>query len=105
MFWNDYFNLNLALSDTPNGIAERVSAHEKYAGGNTEVLYVDDNLYIMQRTGFDDKPGLSFIVNYFQVTTLIIDEPSHRLRRFFNQDDFPLFQWERAGAALSLSKW
>jgi len=63
VFWYDYFNLNLALNDSPNGIAALVSAHEKYAGGNTEVLYVDDNLYIMQRNGFDDKPGLIYVLN------------------------------------------
>jgi alpha-amylase len=26
-------------------------------------LYVDDNLYIMQRTGFDDRPGLIYVLN------------------------------------------
>jgi len=63
VFWHDYFNLNLAQNDTPNGIAALVTAHEKYAGGNTEVLYVDDNLYIMQRTGFGDKSGLIYVLN------------------------------------------
>ena len=63
VFWHDYFNLNLALDDTPNGIAALVTAHEKYAGGNTETLYVDDNLYIMQRVGFADKPGLVYVLN------------------------------------------
>ena len=63
VFWHDYFNLNLALADTPNGIAALVNAHEKYAGGNTEVLYVDDNLYVMQRTGYTDKPGLVYVLN------------------------------------------
>ena len=63
VFWHDYFNLNLALDGTPNGIAALVSAHEQYAGGATDVLYVDDNLYIMQRTGFVDKPGLIYVLN------------------------------------------
>ena len=63
VFWHDYFNLNLALNDTPNGIAALVTAHEKYAGGKTEVLHVDDNLYIMQRTGYMDKPGLIYVLN------------------------------------------
>ena len=63
VFWHDYFNLNLALSDSPNGIAALVSAHEKYAGGGTEVLYVDDTLYIMQRTGYEDKRGLVYVLN------------------------------------------
>jgi alpha-amylase len=63
VFWHDYFNLNLALSDTPNGIAALVTAHEKYAGGGTDVLYVDDNLYIMQRTGHADQRGLVYVLN------------------------------------------
>jgi alpha-amylase len=63
VFWHDYFNLHLALDDTPNGIAALVAAHEKYAGGSTEVLYVDDNIYIMQRTGHGDRPGLIYVLN------------------------------------------
>ena len=63
MFWHDYFTYNLALDGTPNGIAALVSAHEKYAGGATDVLYIDDNLYIMQRAGFGDEPGLVYVLN------------------------------------------
>lgn len=63
VFWHDYFNLDLALADTPNGIAALVDAHEKYAGGDTEVLYVDDNLYIMQRIGYGNQPGLVYVLN------------------------------------------
>ena len=63
VFWYDYFNLDLALADTPNGIAALVDAHEKYAGGDAEVLYVDDNLYIMQRVGYGDQPGLVYVLN------------------------------------------
>ena len=46
-----------------HGIAALVSAHEKYAGGGTDVLYVDDSLYIMQRTGFEDRAGLIYVLN------------------------------------------
>jgi len=63
IFWRDYFNYNLALRDTPNGIAALVQAHEKYAGGATQTLYLDDDLYIMQRAGFDGKPGLVYVLN------------------------------------------
>lgn len=63
VFWHDYFNYNLALDGSLNGIAALVRAHEKYAGGNTETLWLDDNLYIMQRTGYDDKPGLVYVLN------------------------------------------
>ena len=63
VFWKDYFNYNLALRDTPNGIDALVNAHEKYAGGNTTVLYLSDDLYIMQRSGYGDKPGLIYVLN------------------------------------------
>jgi alpha-amylase len=63
VFWHDYFNYNLALADTPNGIAALVQAHEKYAGGSTQTLYLDDDLYIMQRSGYAEKPGLIYVLN------------------------------------------
>jgi len=63
VFWQDYFNYDLALDDTFNGIAALVRAHEKYAGGNMQTLWLDDYLYIMQRTGYGDKPGLIYVLN------------------------------------------
>jgi alpha-amylase len=63
VFWKDYFNYNLALRASPNGIEALVQAHEKYAGGGTQILYLDDNLYIMQRTGYADNPGLIYTLN------------------------------------------
>jgi alpha-amylase len=63
VFWKDYYNFNLALEGTPNGIAALVSAHEKYAGGNTSVLFLSDELYIMQRGGHDGQPGLIYVLN------------------------------------------
>lgn len=63
VFWKDYYNFNLALEDTPNGIAALVTAHEKYAAGSTSTLYLDDNLYIMQRGGYGDQPGLVYVLN------------------------------------------
>jgi alpha-amylase len=63
VFWHDYYNYNLGLEGTPNGIAALVTAHEKYAGGATTVLYVDDNLYVMQRSGYGDDPGLIYVLN------------------------------------------
>jgi alpha-amylase len=63
VFWHDYFNYNLALADTPNGIEALVKTHEKYAGGAAQTLYLDDDLYIMRRTGFADKPGLIYVLN------------------------------------------
>lgn len=63
VFWQDYFGCGLAQRGTPNGIAALVQVHERYAGGNTAVLYVDRDLYIMQRTGFGAQPGLIFVLN------------------------------------------
>ena len=39
------------------------TAHEKYAAGSTNILYLDDNLYIMQRGGYGDQPGLIYVLN------------------------------------------
>jgi len=48
---------------TPHGIAALVQAHQKYAGGGTQILWVDDDLYIMQRSGHADQPGLIYALN------------------------------------------
>ncbi len=63
VFWHDYFNYNLALSGSSNGIDALVQAHEKYAGGAAQTLYLDDNLYIMQRPGYGSNPGLIYVLN------------------------------------------
>lgn len=63
VFWKDYYNFGLALEDTPNGIAALIKAHEKYAAGSTNTLYLNDNLYIMQRGGYGDQPGLIYVLN------------------------------------------
>jgi len=63
VFWKDYYNQGLALEGTPHGIAALVQAQQKYAGGGTQVLWLDDDLYIMQRNGHADKPGLIYVLN------------------------------------------
>lgn len=63
VFWQDYFNYGLGQSGNESGIAALVQVHEKYAGGAAQVLYVDDNLYIMQRTGAPGLPGLVVVLN------------------------------------------
>ncbi len=63
VFWQDYFNRGLAKEGTPNGIAALIQAHENFAGGGTNVLYADDNLYIMRRTGFGPLKGLILVLN------------------------------------------
>lgn len=63
VFWKDYFNYGLGGEGTPHGIAALVGAHERCAAGSTRVLHVDDDLYVMQRGGWDGKPGLLFVLN------------------------------------------
>lgn len=63
VFWLDYFNYGLARSGTPNGIEALVRAHESFAGGTTGVLYTDHDLYIMERRGTAQQPGLIFVLN------------------------------------------
>lgn len=63
VFWQDYFNYDLGQPGKQSGIEALVQAHERYAGGATQVLYVDDTLYLMQRTGTGQLPGLVFVLN------------------------------------------
>lgn len=63
VFWQDYFNYGLGQLGQPTGIAALVQAHERYAGGKTQLLHVDDTLYLMQRTGTAQQPGLLFVLN------------------------------------------
>jgi alpha-amylase len=63
VFWQDYFPRGLGRAGKQNGIAALVKAHEDHAGGETSVLYVDDDLYVMQRNGFDAQKGLIFVLN------------------------------------------
>ncbi len=63
VFWKDYFVYGLAAPGQPTGIEALVQAHEKYAGGGTNNLWVDDVFYAMERTGFGPQPGLVFALN------------------------------------------
>lgn len=63
VFWKDYFVYGLAASGTPNGIDALVAAHETYAGGGTQSLWTDDNLYAIQRLGYGSQKGLAFVLN------------------------------------------
>jgi alpha-amylase len=63
VFWLDYFNYGLARTGTKNGIDALVQVHEQFAGGGTDVLFADHDLYIMQRRGFGQQPGLVFVLN------------------------------------------
>jgi alpha-amylase len=63
VFWQDYYAWGLGREGERDGIAALVRVHEDHAGGDTSVLHVDDNLYIMQRNGFGDQKGLIFVMN------------------------------------------
>jgi alpha-amylase len=63
VFWKDYYNYGLAVPGQPSGIERLVQVHEKYAGGTTNILYVDDLFYAMERTGTDAQAGLVFSLN------------------------------------------
>ncbi len=63
VFWMDWYNSGLAMAGSPNGIAALVAAHEKYAGGATQVLFTSDDVYVMQRAGESSHPGLVFGLN------------------------------------------
>ena len=63
VFWQDYYSWNLGQEGSNCGIAALVRTHEDYAGGDTSVLFVDDDLYIMQRGGWGNQKGLVFVLN------------------------------------------
>ncbi len=67
IFWMDYFNFGLARPQTPNGIDALIQAHHQFAGGDSQILHADPDLYIMQRVGYqsDDihQPGLVYVLN------------------------------------------
>jgi alpha-amylase len=67
VFWYDYYNNSLARAGTPNGIDALIAAHHSHAGGDSQILHVDPDLYIMQRCGFRDdnvqKAGLIYVLN------------------------------------------
>ena len=63
IFWQDYYTWALGLEGNPAGIAALVKIHETNAGGSTSILYLDDDLYIMQRNGWGMQQGLVFVLN------------------------------------------
>jgi alpha-amylase len=63
IFWRDYYDFGLAQPGLESGIDALISVHEKYAAGTSDVLFADDDLYILQRTGLNDKKGLIYVLN------------------------------------------
>lgn len=61
LFWQDYFNFSLGAG--PGGLADLAKIHESHAGGETDVLHAGRDLYIMQRKGHGNRPGLIFVLN------------------------------------------
>ena len=59
IFWYDYYNNGLARPGTPNGIDALIDAHHDYAGGDSQILHADPDLYIMQRVGWKDERPIS----------------------------------------------
>ena len=67
IFWYDYFNNGLGRGGTPNGIDALIAVHHTHAGGDSQILHADPDLYIMQRVGYKsdvvDQPGLVYVLN------------------------------------------
>ena len=63
VYWHDYFELGLGQPGSPRGIEALVAAHERSAGGDAIVRHVDDELYIMERTGWGPSTGLVLALN------------------------------------------
>jgi len=67
VFWYDYYNNGLARPGTPNGIDALMLAHHNHAGGDSQILHADPDLYVMQRVGWKDEsvdqPGLIYVLN------------------------------------------
>ena len=63
IFWRDYFDFDLAQTGNKSGIAALILIHEQYAGGKSDILYADDDLYILQREGLDNQKGLVYVLN------------------------------------------
>ncbi|MFC5863466.1 alpha-amylase domain-containing protein [Acidicapsa dinghuensis] len=67
IFWYDYYNNGLGRGGTPNGIDALIAVHHSHAGGDSQILHADPDLYIMQRAGYKsdivDQPGLIYVLN------------------------------------------
>lgn len=63
VFWYDYYNCGLARPGTPGGIDALVGVHHAHAGGESCVLHVDNDLYIVQRGGTESQTGLIYVLN------------------------------------------
>ncbi|HTP65334.1 MAG TPA: alpha-amylase family glycosyl hydrolase, partial [Geobacteraceae bacterium] len=82
VFWKDYYGWDLGQEGNQSGIATLVGVHERNAGGPSDVLHADDDLYIMQRRGLPGQPGLIFVLNNrgdgWHGATVVTNRPSTR---------------------------
>lgn len=101
VFWQDYYNFNLAGQRTPNGITALIAIHEHFAAGPTEVLYADEDLYLMQRSGYEHQAGLIFVLNNrgdrWNGTSVTSQWPNTRLR--------PVAWWGKFDMSRPEEKW
>lgn len=63
LYWKDWFRYGLGEVGKPSGIERLVKLHESHAGGGTNVVWVDDSFYAMERSGSGSQPGLLFALN------------------------------------------
>jgi alpha-amylase len=63
IFWRDYYDFNLAQTGNKSGIDALILIHEHYAGGESDILYVDNDLYLVQRRGYNNQKGLIYVLN------------------------------------------
>lgn len=63
VYWKDYFTYGLAQPGEPSGIERLVAVHESHAGGQTNILWLDDGFYVMERSGAGKQPGLLMVLN------------------------------------------
>ena len=95
VFWKDWFTYGLAGPGEPGGIERLVQLHESHAGGGTNILYVDDLLYVMERSGAGAQPGLVFGLNNSGEVV------RQRVRTRFLKTDLNPHAWR--GGALNLT--
>jgi len=58
IFYSDYEN-----ADFQEEIKKMIAIHNSIATGDTEILYVDDDEYVMKRSGTDTNPGLILYIS------------------------------------------
>jgi alpha-amylase len=63
VFWEDYFERNMGLPGQPSGIQALVRCHEEYANGMMVIRHLEPDLYIMERTGLGNLPGMVLVMN------------------------------------------